>query len=427
MKKSAGIVHPKNHSNYMRSFLISMNDGVRICSEACACCWDKPLPTTYAELCDYIGRRTSIGHNSILEHSSFITVTRVPFFCLSDQTILDGLIDALTACRYLNVRASTDDSNYWFLIGGSYRGYNELIRRLTVSLGGDVVSNAFIRSLCGPIYQYLTPECMLDLINNGYLDYDLFKGVEPDPVCETFVPITHKYSSDKVDVVSVDDVMQIRKNLFNVIGADIFTNDDIMRLSSLTIMFKDMSRTATHQLVRHRNGITQESQRYVDYSDAAFADPCSFKPEKYDPSKIYTIHFGGQEFNFTSMQLGEEIIGIYRDMLDHGMAKEDARAFLPSNVKCRKLYMTFTYQNFLKFLDLRTAKGAQAEIRSFATELQKNVGEYVDLSSMTNDPIKGVDQVIGTKEEIFDKILKVDEAFQNSEIAEKIKEENQDD
>ena len=46
---------------------------------------------------------------------------------------------------------------------------------------------------------------------------------------------------------------------------------------------------------------------------------------------------------------------------------------------------------------------------------------------MTNDPIKGVDQVIGTKEEIFDNILKVDEAFQNSEIAEKIKEENQDD
>lgn len=427
MKKSSGIMNHKNHSNYMRSYLISMNDAVRICSEACACCWDKPLPDTYAELSSYVGRRTNIGHTSILEHSSFVTVTRVPFFAVEDPENdgFRGLIDALASCRYLNVRVKADScDNYWFLIGGSYRGYNEMIRRLT-ELGGDTVSNPFVRSLCGPIYENLTPEYMLDLINDGYLEFDLFKGVEPDPVCDTFVPITRKYSSDKVEVISVDDVMKIRRNLFNVIGADLFSNDDVMRVSGLTILFKDMSRTATHQLVRHRNGITQESQRYVDYSNAAFADPTSFKPDKYDPDKVYTIHFGGQEFHFTSMQVGEAIIAIYQDMLNQGMIKEDARAFLPGNVKCRKLYMTFTFQTFLKFLELRTAKGAQAEIRSFAVDLQSHVNEYVDLESMTKDvPIKGVDQVIGTKEEIFDKLVKAEEEFQASDTTSSIKEEN---
>lgn len=412
MKKSNGMNAAVRNSNYIKSFLVSMNDGVRICSEACACCWDKKIPNEYNELCNYIGRRAKIGHTSILEHSSFITVTRVPFFTLEEDfkkntNFVESLVDVLCACRYVNVRVKSDDSNYWFLIGGSYRGYGEIFKRL--SINADIVSNAFTRALTGPIYGYLRPECMLDLIVDNILDVNSFNGVEPDPVTDTFTPMKRKYVSDKVEVISVDDIIKIRRNLFDIVKSDIFTNDDIMRVAYLTVLFKDISRTATHQLVRHRNGITQESQRYVDYSNAGFADPTEFKPDKYDKNKNYVIKFCGKEFNLTSSQLGEELIGIYQDMIDQGMMKEDARAFLPSNVKCRKLYMTFTYQTFLKFLKLRTATAAQAEIRSFAMDLQKHIPDYIDIKALENDtPIiaEGVDQIISTREEIFENIKK---------------------
>jgi hypothetical protein len=57
----------------------------------------------------------------------------------------------------------------------------------------------------------------------------------------------------------------------------------------------------------------------------------------------------------------------YQYLISNKVVKEDARAWLPSNVTTR-LMMTFTYENYGKFLKLRLAKGAQKEIRSLAEE-----------------------------------------------------------
>ena len=392
------------------SHLVYMNDGIRICSEACSCCWDKKNPDSYEDKVNYLGKRCETGHTSILEHSNLIIVVKMPDYV--QDTNLIATFDALSSCKYINVimRQGSDNVPY-FLIGGSYRGYIELFK-----LSNDPTVNVFLRSVSKVLYQNLDAKIFYDLTKDNILNVDSFKGVEPDPINDTFNPIreTPIYEDDKIKVISFDNIEQIKINLINIIGENIFTTDDIFRVASISILFKDMSRTATHQLVRHRNGITQESQRYVDYSHAAFADPVTFKPDKYDPDKKYDFKFGGHNFSMTSNEIGEAIIGIYHYMFEQGMLKEDARSFLPGNVKCRRLYMTFTFKSFIKFLELRCHLAAQAEIRSFALSC-RDAKDLIDNTYMNEVRVQGVDEIISDKEVIMNNLIENEPELKNEE------------
>jgi flavin-dependent thymidylate synthase len=287
------------------------------------------------------------------------------------------------------------------LLGGSYRAYESLFN---ISKYPDI--NRVLRAISYVLYQNANSKIFYGLIKDNHLNEDSFLNVEPDPISKYFnaIPATPYHDNEKTKFISVDNMNQIKANLREVIGEDIFTMDDISRVATLSILFKDMSRTATHQLVRHRNAITQESQRYVDYSEAAFADPTVFKPDDYDSNRVYEIEFAGNKVHGTSNQIGEYIIDIYHQMMAQGMKKEDARSFLPGNVKCRKLYMTFTYANFMKFLELRCDPHAQAEIRSFAIDC-RDASEKI-FAELENDvKTTGVDEIIADKEVIMNNIV----------------------
>lgn len=380
--------------------LVYMNDGIRVCTEACACCWDKPIPESYEEKVEYLGKRAKIGHTSIFEHSNIITVVKLGGPIIDSRDAL-SLADFISCNKYLNVVMRQHERTPYLLIGGSYRAYDAMFH-----LSNNSVANTIIRAITPILYQNVNSKIFYDLTKENILAEEAFANIEPDPASIYFndLPDDTFYESDKVKFVSVDNINQIRHNLKQIIGADIFSNEDISRVASLTILFKDMSRTATHQLVRHRNAITQESQRYVDYSEAAFADPTTFKSDRYDPNKKYEIHFGGQTFSMTSMELGEAIIGTYEDMRNQGMMKEDARSFLPGNVKCRKLYMTFTYSNFMKFLELRCDPHAQAEIRSFAIDC-RDASQKIFEDLEKDVDTAGVDEIITDKEVILNNIV----------------------
>ena len=88
--------------------------------------------------------------------------------------------------------------------------------------------------------------------------------------------------------------------------------------------------------------------------------------------------------NLTLSEIGKAMCDIYGMLHNPATAgaqfhllKEDARAFLPSNVQCKKIYITFTLKNFLKFLNLREDKHAQAEIRKYAVA----IGEWFRANS----------------------------------------------
>ncbi|MCM1223415.1 MAG: FAD-dependent thymidylate synthase, partial [Lachnospiraceae bacterium] len=76
---------------------IGMNNAIPICAEACACCWDRPIPTFYADKAEYVAKRARIGHTSVLEHSNFIVLAHVP------ETFNKDLIAFLSWMHYLKV------------------------------------------------------------------------------------------------------------------------------------------------------------------------------------------------------------------------------------------------------------------------------------------------------------------------------------
>lgn len=397
---SKNLLNATTNSGSFKSYLVYMNDGIRICSEACGCCWDKPVPSDYEAKVEYLGKRAKTGHLSIMEHSNVIILVKIP----ENYTIknIDDMLDTVCAGHYLNCRVGRNNDNFYLLIGGSIRGYIEMI-----TLSKNPQQNSLIRSITKVLYENFDARIFFTLTQNGFMNEESFKGVEPEPESPWFnaLPETPYYEDEKIKIISIDNIDQIVYNLKNIIGDDIFTNNDITRIASISVLFKDMSRTATHQLFRHRNGITQESQRYVNYSEAAFADPTVFKPDRYDPNKKYTFEFGGHTFEMTANEIGEAEIGIYHYLFEQGMLKEDARSFLPGNVKCRKLYMTFCLAHYEKFIELRCHKAAQAEIRSFAIPCRDVYLSIIEKFDGSNVKTNAIDEIITDKEVIMQNII----------------------
>lgn len=371
-KKAAAPIENPN-TGIIRPYLVGMNNWADVCSEACACCWDKVVPEGFENVAEYIAKRTRIGHTSVIEHSNFVLYISI------DKFYEEDLIEFLSWNRYLEtVTAKSDDGSRWhLLIGGSFRGFSDLYRE------AEDLNNPVLKAITGSIYRYSHSALFEDIIKLGLLDKTMFNNAELD---ENFNLLTLDGEIvNDTDLYTVKDIGDIRKlytNIFNIDEefAKKLTTYDLIKFVTITVLFKNMSRTCTHQLVRHRNAITQESQRYVDYSKACFSSPEMFKPEKYDGNHKYTIRFGpSSQLQMTLSEIGEATCNIY-EMLrnpvvagaDYALLKEDARAFLPSNVQCRKIYVTFTYKNFIKFLDLREEPAAQAEIRKYASA----VGEF---------------------------------------------------
>jgi hypothetical protein len=83
---------------------------------------------------------------------------------------------------------------------------------------------------------------------------------------------------------------------------------------------------------------------------------------------------------------------MYKYLISNKVTKEDARAWLPSNVTTQ-LLMTMTYTNWAKFLQLRCHPAAQKEIRLAANETMDlvihNEGDREKFINYASDPRRG--------------------------------------
>ena len=233
------------------------------------------------------------------------------------------------------------------------------------------VNNFIINHILNALYETTVKEFYPELeeFHKYFMDkifdpIDINKDIE-----ESFND--NKIENDLFTIYGIIPYSYIDK-IQNIIVRNGFLLDELYHVIPLTVCFKNMSRTATHQLVRHRNAITQESQRYVDYSNAEFTIPdMSSYMEDYEEKKFkIELCIFGMKAEMPLSGLVETLLDIYPQLIKQGMKKEDARAFLPSNVQCGRLYMTFTYKTFEKFLELRTDPHAQTEIRKYAISLQ---------------------------------------------------------
>lgn len=334
----------------------TFNNYIDLVHDSCSICYNRCTQNrSYEDKLDYIKRRAATGHESIFEHSNFINY----FVC--DEKLMSSVLETLDANRYLHQKVKVIDGKIFVLLGGSIRGYKHIVRNI------ENPDNKFYKCLLENMYSINS--CFFgDFIEDNIMEESKFLNLNNQPTFEPKV-------LEKSTIRNIDNIHEILKNL-EEIGSP-FTFEDLLPMCTITINFTEVARAITQQLVRHRDtGITQASQRYINYSEGKFISPDNFKPEKYEPGHKYEISFGNKKHHLTLQELGEEIIKIYPQLINHGLLKEDARAFLPMNV-ASSLYMTFNFKGFIKFLELREEKHAQIEIRLLAKELGNVFREFL--------------------------------------------------
>jgi thymidylate synthase (FAD) len=118
-----------------------------------------------------------------------------------------------------------------------------------------------------------------------------------------------------------------------------------------TFALSGVSRTLSHQLVRHRAGVAfdQQSQRYVKYKGAATMLPA-------------TIAEGDPELRARYESQVDDALGLYGELLGAGVPGEDARFVFP-NATRTNLVMTTNLRALIHMSGLRLCTMAQWEIR----------------------------------------------------------------
>lgn len=360
------------------------NDSIHIIYDACRSCYAiKDNNKSYDDIKTYIGKRVQAGHDSIVEHSNIIIAVHG-----TSNDYLPDLLRLTTnrrnLCKYLKVSSNVadpdrDTNTFDTIFQGSIRGFKHLL----VNFPWNEEDNCFIEHIRRQLYQCtvkelwsnVSPEIMdptqfIDniAINQFDIDTELDEGDETElreqAGTDIEKPFTVSYkNNDKFEIVNIDNASAVRY----LVPQGLLDDEGLRECCTITVLFKNMSRTATHQLVRHRNAITQESQRYVNYDNAGFTVP---PVAKYLPKEdMFEIDLYGIKKKTSLESLGDELCKIYGQLRKQGIKKEDARAYLPSNVQCHAIYMTFTFSSLLKFFELRCEPHAQAEIREYAWEL----------------------------------------------------------
>ncbi len=118
-----------------------------------------------------------------------------------------------------------------------------------------------------------------------------------------------------------------------------------------TFAISGVSRTLSHQLVRHRAGVAfdQQSQRYVKYKGAATMLPA-------------TIAEGDAGLRERFEEQVDGALGLYGELVEAGVPGEDARFVFP-NATRTNLVMTTNLRALIHMSGLRLCTMAQWEIR----------------------------------------------------------------
>ncbi len=134
---------------------------------------------------------------------------------------------------------------------------------------------------------------------------------------------------------------------------------------SFTFAIEGISRSLTHQLVRHRiASYSQQSQRYVGEGDPVYIIPKTIE-KRYSALKEYN-------------DLMNLIWQKYDDLILMGIPKEDARYILP-NAAESKIVVTMNCRSLLNFFELRSCRRAQWEIRKMSNEMLKICQEVLPI------------------------------------------------
>jgi len=155
--------------------------------------------------------------------------------------------------------------------------------------------------------------------------------------------------NDLMDNLTEEEINKFVKQIISVNHASVLEH------VSFTFAIEGVSRTLTHELVRHRiASYSQRSQRYVSEKGCEFVSPIFASKEQ---EEVYNkcIEYTHETYN---------------KLIELGMKKEDARYVLP-NATCTRIIFTMNLRSLLHFFNLRCCTRAQWEIRQMANEMLK--------------------------------------------------------
>ena len=118
----------------------------------------------------------------------------------------------------------------------------------------------------------------------------------------------------------------------------------------LTFAINNISRAATHQLVRHRHmSFSQKSQRYVkEKGEFDYIIPSAIKANK-ELCKKFELFM-------------QDTAALYQEFIQNGIKSEDARSILP-NATASSIVTSLNLRELIHLANLRLCTRAQLEIR----------------------------------------------------------------
>lgn len=163
-------------------------------------------------------------------------------------------------------------------------------------------------------------------------------------------------------------------------------HESVLEHASATFYITGVSRSLTHELIRHRHlSVSELSQRYVDMRDTEYAQPpavlnaeiayAEAEGANWDEAKGHTL-FQTSEFFDDVAQAYSDLVDILDEntYLSRKRVREAARFCMP-NATETKIVVTGNMRAWRHVLMLRGSEHADAEIRELAVALFRELRE----------------------------------------------------
>ena len=145
----------------------------------------------------------------------------------------------------------------------------------------------------------------------------------------------------------------------------------VLEHSVWNFIITGVSRSFTHELVRHRAGFgySQLSQRYVDESVAEFIEPACIAddPELHE---VWRCAIASAQEAYIKLVDGlqRKFASVEDKTMRRKMARQAARSVLP-NATETKIFVTANARALRHFIELRCSEHAEPEIRAVAAQI----------------------------------------------------------
>lgn len=143
----------------------------------------------------------------------------------------------------------------------------------------------------------------------------------------------------------------------------------VLEHSTVTFYLTGMSRSLTHELIRHRHfSYSQLSQRYVPERDAAMVEPdvIAEDPELHEKF-VRATQASVAAYTELLEGMQEKFADEPKATLRRKQARQAARAVLPNATETR-IVVSGNYRAWRHFLGMRASEHADVEIRALAIE-----------------------------------------------------------